>query len=52
MSGKHEKLYGVKEQKKKTVYDFIFEYTSEKYDIRYDELGHDFQISLKEENFR
>jgi len=50
MSGKHEKLYGVKEQKKKTVYDFIFEYTSEKYRIRYDELGHDFQISLKHKN--
>ncbi|MCX2837850.1 virulence-associated E family protein [Salinimicrobium sp. MT39] len=50
MDGKHEKLYGVKEQKKKTVYDFIFEYTSEKYDIRYDELGHDFQISLKDQN--
>jgi predicted P-loop ATPase len=50
MDGKQEKLYGVKEQKKKTVYDFIFEYTSEKYDIRYDELGHDFQISLKDQN--
>ncbi|QED36714.1 virulence-associated E family protein [Antarcticibacterium arcticum] len=50
MSGNEEKLYGVKEQKKKTIYDFIFEYTDEKYDIRYDELGHEFQISLKNKN--
>lgn len=50
MTDKNEKLYGVKEQKKKTVYDFIFEYTSEKYEIRYDELGHEFQISLKGKN--
>ena len=50
MPGKNGKLYGVKEQKKKTVYDFIFEYTSIKYDIRYDDLGHEFQISLKDQN--
>lgn len=50
MAGKEEKLYSVKEQKKKTVYDFIFKYAAEKYDIRYDELGHDFQISLKGKN--
>ena len=50
MSANKEKMYGVKEQKKKTVYDFIFEYASEKYDLRYDELGHEFQISLKGEN--
>ncbi|WP_424495334.1 VapE domain-containing protein [Salinimicrobium sp. GXAS 041] len=50
MSGNEEKMYGAREQKKKTVYDFIFEYASKKYELRYDELGHDFQISLKGEN--
>ncbi len=45
ISGK--KLYLVSEQKKKTIYDFIMEYINENYDIRFDELGHDFQISLK-----
>jgi hypothetical protein len=50
MATQNEKLYGVREQKKKTVYDFILEYTIEKYDLRYDELGHDFQISLKGKN--
>jgi len=47
-SGK--KLYLVSEQKKKTIYDFIIEYTKENYDLRFDELGHDFQISLKGSN--
>ncbi len=28
----------------------VFDYLMEKYDIRYDELGHDFQISFKNEN--
>ncbi|MDT0690322.1 VapE family protein [Salegentibacter sp. F188] len=50
MSGNEEKMYGVKERKKKTVYDFICEYASDKYDLRYDELGHEFQISFKDEN--
>jgi len=50
MTTQNERLYGVRDQKKKTVYDFILEYTSEKYDLRYDELGHDFQISFKGRN--
>lgn len=29
-------LYGVKERKKKTVYDSIYEYSMDKYDLRYD----------------
>src|SRR5690606_26264009 len=50
MTTQNERLYGVRDQKKKTVYDFILEYTREKYDLRYDELGHDFQISFKGRN--
>ena len=43
-------LYQVSELRKKTIYDFVQEYLSEKYDIRYDVLGHEFQISFKSEN--
>lgn len=50
MSGNEDKLYTAQEQKKKTIYDFIYKYAGEKYDIRYDELGHEFQISLKNQN--
>ncbi len=46
MSGNEEKMYGVRERKKKTIYDYIFEYASKKYELRYDELGHEFQISF------
>ncbi|GHA47478.1 hypothetical protein GCM10007103_30520 [Salinimicrobium marinum] len=46
MSGNEEKMYGVRKRKKKTVYDYIFEYASKKYELRYDELGHEFQISF------
>lgn len=45
-----DKLYKVNGQKKKTVYDFALEYLLEKYDIRYDKLGHDFQISFQNKN--
>lgn len=45
-----DKLYKVTAQKKKTVYDFALEYLLEKYDIRYDRLGQDFQISFKNKN--
>lgn len=48
MSNQPEKLYGVREQKKKTIYDQILEYTREKYWVRYDEIGHELEISLKE----
>ncbi|MDT0644534.1 VapE family protein [Zunongwangia sp. F363] len=50
MSSSPEKIYGVKEPKKKTIYDAIYEYTVVKYDIRFDELGHEFQISFKDQN--
>ncbi|PRX44399.1 VapE domain-containing protein [Salegentibacter salegens] len=43
-------LYHVSEQKKKTIYDFVDEYVSEKYDIRFNEISHEFQISIKESN--
>lgn len=46
MKGKSD-LYSLNEPKKKTIYDIINEYMMEKYDIRFDELGHEFQISLK-----
>lgn len=45
-----EKIYGVKEPKKKTIYDSINEHAEAKYDIRFDELRHEFQISFKEKN--
>ena len=39
------KLYQVvSEQKKKTIYDAVEEYVSEKYDIRFNEISHEFQI--------
>ncbi|SDS74788.1 Virulence-associated protein E [Gillisia sp. Hel1_33_143] len=41
------KLYQVDDQKKKTIYDFVDEYVSEKYDIRFNEISHEFQISFK-----
>ena len=50
MSIQREKLYGVREQKKKTIYDQVLEYMREKYSVRYDEIGHDFEISFKEKN--
>ncbi|WP_405198487.1 VapE domain-containing protein [Christiangramia sp. LLG6405-1] len=50
MAISHDKIYGVKEHKKKTIYDTINDYVLVKYDIRFDELGHEFQISLKDQN--
>lgn len=44
------KLYQVSEQKKKTIYDAVEEYVSEKYDIRFNEISHEFQISIRESN--
>ena len=45
---KNDKLYQVSDPKKKTVYDYTIEYLFEKYDILYNEISHDFQISLKQ----
>lgn len=42
-------LYQVKDVKKQTIYDYAFEYLIDKYDILYNEISHDFQISLKGE---
>ena len=44
------KLYQVSEQKKKTIYDSVDEYVSEKYDIRFNKISHEFQISIRESN--
>jgi|TARA_R110002020_G_scaffold381149_2_gene592192 hypothetical protein len=41
------KLYQVSEQKKKTIYDYVDEYVSNKYDIRFNEISPEFQISIK-----
>jgi len=41
------KLYQVSEQKKKTIYDYVDEYVSRKYDIRFNEISQEFQISIK-----
>src|SRR5688572_23567745 len=40
-------LYIVKDPKRKTVYDYVLEYLERKYDILYNEISHDFQISIK-----
>ncbi|TRZ45133.1 VapE domain-containing protein [Robertkochia solimangrovi] len=48
MSNSNSKLYEVKEQKKKTVYDYLEEYLFKKYDIRYNEINQEFQIKLIE----
>lgn len=40
-------LYKVKDAKRKTVYDYVLEYLEGKYDILYNEISHDFQISPK-----
>ncbi len=40
-------LYQVRDAKKKTVYDYTMEYLECKYDIAYNEISHDFQISVK-----
>ncbi|MGB7786936.1 MAG: hypothetical protein WBL27_12610 [Salinimicrobium sp.] len=42
MSLSKEKIYGVKQPKKKTIYDSINEYTQQKYEVRFDELGQEF----------
>lgn len=48
MKAEHEfGLYTVRDPKKKTIYDYTHEYLIEKYDIMYNEISHDFQISLK-----
>lgn len=39
-------LYHVKDPKKKTIYDYTIEYLDEKYNIMYNEISHDFQISV------
>lgn len=41
-------LYKVKDAKKKTIYDYTIEYLEGKYDIMYNEISHDFQISFKQ----
>ncbi len=40
-------LYRSDNPKKKTIYDYALEYLLEKYDILYNEISHDFQISIK-----
>ena len=37
----------VENPKKKTIYDYMEEYLFDKYQIRYNEISQDFQISLK-----
>ena len=41
-------LYDVPDPKKKTVYDYTMDYLEAKYDITYNEISHDFQISFKD----
>lgn len=42
------RLYEVTDAKKQTIFDYAIEYLLEKYDILYNEISHDFQISFKE----
>lgn len=50
MKVKSKPLYIVDNPKKKTVFDYVADYIFEKYDILYNEISHDFQISFREEN--
>ena len=43
-------LYVVNNQKKKTAFDYVADYLFDKYDIQYNEISHDYQISVKEKN--
>ncbi|MDY7396301.1 VapE family protein [Aureibaculum sp. 2210JD6-5] len=43
----NKNLYRVKDQEKDTIYDTVLKYLDKKYDILYNEISHDFQISLK-----
>ena len=44
------KIYQVSRSKKKTIYDVMLNYINKKYDIRYNEITHDIQISFKDEH--
>ena len=47
---KERKIYQIsRSKKKKTIYDVILDYISKKYDIRYNEITQDLQISFKGE---
>ncbi|MGY5848599.1 VapE domain-containing protein [Salegentibacter sp. HM20] len=50
MKTERQSLYNVEAPSKKTIYDSLFEYTSRKYDLRFDEIGQEFEISLKGTN--
>lgn len=50
MDSKPQNIYKVENPKKKTIYDYMEEYLFEKYQIRYNEISQDFQISLKNSN--
>jgi predicted P-loop ATPase len=50
MKAESKPLYIVDNPKKKTVFDYVADYLFEKYDIRYNEISHDFQISFRDEN--
>ncbi len=43
----NDRLYLVKDAKRKTVYDYTMEYLEAKYDITFNEISHDFQIAFK-----
>ncbi|GAB5473914.1 MAG: VapE family protein [Maribacter sp.] len=42
----HSGLYLVKEQRRPTIYDEVLEYLFNKYNINYNEISHDFEISI------
>ncbi|WP_317172108.1 VapE domain-containing protein [Salinimicrobium oceani] len=44
------KIYQVSRSNKKTIYDVMLNYINKKYDIRYNEITHDIQISFKDEH--
>ncbi len=49
MKNEELQLYQVSDQKKKTIYDYVDDYISAKYDIRFNEIAQEFQIAIKGE---
>jgi predicted P-loop ATPase len=41
-------LYTVSNKSRNTIYDKVYDYLFSKYDIQYNEISHDFQISIKD----
>lgn len=49
MENKSSNFYRADNPKKKTIFDYALDYLLEKYDILYNEISHDFQVSIKDQ---